>query len=44
MNATNFIKEVKAAVSGKWTKTKKAKPKKIYKTAEEVYLEELNNN
>lgn len=40
MNAPNFIREVKAAVSGRWPK--RSKPRKIYKTAEEICREELN--
>ena len=41
MATSNFIEEVKAAVAGKWPKKKKTKPKKIYKTAEEICAEEL---
>lgn len=35
----NFIEEVKAAVDGRWFRPKR---KKLYKTAEEICIEELN--
>lgn len=41
MNTPNFIKEVKAAVSGGWPK-KQTPRRKVYKTAEEICREELN--
>lgn len=43
MNAPNFIKEVKAAVSGRWPRAKKTKPRKIHKTPEEIWNEETEN-
>ena len=41
MRAVNFIREVKAAVSGGWPKPE-TKPRKIKKTPEQIW-EEVNN-
>lgn len=39
----NFMEEIKAAVSGRWDKRKKTKPRKQNKTPEEIYKEVVIN-
>ena len=42
MRAIDFAREVKAAVSGRWPRAKKQKPRKINKTPEEIWEDVIN--